>query len=219
MNKTCNVGDYRLWYETSYDGHHRNAVILSLIAAQRMDKKLWRIMNFDKTRSDFLSGNYLVSNGQAMEMSGIFCRESLAMLKLNLAGKHGPVSDQDIHDEMCDNFCLMGDAMRESGLQASGCSCLQLSLSSNDLAYTIEGDWCRESSGLMLCDELERCGIWQCNMIDIHCKRREYNTLSTLLKGKGDNCSDAYGMLLDMKVYTMTVIISVTLLLKVIDII
>ena len=141
-----------------------------------------------------MAGDLLITNGQAMAVAGILCRNSLIKLRLKMAGNHGPASDQEIHDEMCNKYCLANDRLRETAMQFSGCSCLDLSTAKDDLTYTAKGDWCLSNSGQILCDELERCGTWRCAIDDFHCRRREYNKQEVLLKGYGDQCNASFGL-------------------------
>jgi len=179
----CNIDAYFEWFDKTYEENLLPAFIRKLVAADRSNKKLWKAMDFESSRKDFLAGKTYISNGQMMQVTGILCRESLANLERKLAGYHGPVTDQDIHDAMCRSDCITTDEMRDEAMQISGCDCAELS--------TMPGDWCAESSGVQLCDEVEQCGVWQCSLNDFHCRRMEYNSVSVPLKGYGNECSSA----------------------------
>ena len=105
------------------------------------------------------------------------------------AGSHGPVSDQDMHDVMCSNYCIMSDVVRFEAMMQSGCSCIDLSTPNINITFTRKGDWCYENTGHMLCEQLEVCGSWNCDLADFGCKRNEYNRIFVNLKGYGDSCS------------------------------
>ena len=127
-----------------------------------------------------------------MEVSSYLCRDTLRKLKIHLAGSHGPISEQDIHDGMCSGFCMTSDILHEQAMNVSRCSCSQLSLSPMDLGYTGEGSWCSRNSGQILCNELELCGVSVCHVDDFSCRRREYDLKFTHLKGYGNECSSSY---------------------------
>ncbi len=126
-----------------------------------------------------------------MLSTGLLCSRSLVNLKRNRAGLHGNFSEQEIHDVLCHDNCLVSDSLREEAMNLSGCKCLELSTAVEDTLFKSPGDWCRESSGYKLCDVLGVCGQWQCSLNDFHCRRMEYNTLLVPLKGYGNQCSRA----------------------------
>ena len=117
-------------------------------------------------------------------------------IKLGLSGRHGPVSEQAVYDVMCMEFCTVNDLYRFQAMQRSGCTCMELSTKPDEIGFSRPGDWCRENSGRMMCEELERCGTWECEMEDFLCPRLEYNTLSVDLRGSADEqgCSGVGGM-------------------------
>ena len=110
----------------------------------------------------------------------------MRQLSLDLAGKHGPVSDYNIYGVMCSEYCLKNDLLRNNFLKDTGCTCLDLSTLVDDVSYNMEGDWCNQNSGRILCDVLDRCGIWDCDINDFMCPRYEYNKMDTPLRGLGD---------------------------------
>ena len=177
-----------------YKGQFSNVLETNLLSIERSDMEVWRTMDFHSNQEKFLQGRGVISNGQAMEVSAVWCKEALTQLTIDLAGKHGPVSDLSIHDQMCNAFCITNDILREEAMTTSECNCLQLSTKTSDLSYTKTGDWCLKNSGRILCSELGRCGIWECALEDFHCPRRDYNQKEVPLKGFGDNCS--YGPML-----------------------
>lgn len=216
-SSTCDSTLYEEWYNTLYKNNLDKYMIRKLLSAQRSNKDIWRIMQFDKTRSPFLEGNYAsYTNGQIMSLSSTLCRESLASLKIELSGSHGPVSDQSIHDEMCSSFCIINDELRNSALEKSLCTCTEMSILDDDAKGKNEQKmnwWCFENSAYMLCDELERCGVWKCGLDDFNCKRREFNQIYVPDKGYGHECSAASVMLgLNFDSHGVLAVFSLTLL-------
>ena len=130
-----------------------------------------------------------------MLASSVLCRQSLKQLETDLAGQHGPVLEQDIRDVMCSSRCLLGDKMRTIAMNVSGCDCLELSTKPGQSGYKTPGDWCAESSGQQLCEELEECGEWTCALNDFHCERNEYNRLFVPLRGFGGECNSGIRMM------------------------
>mmetsp|Transcript_9319 Transcript_9319/g.13845 ORF Transcript_9319/g.13845 Transcript_9319/m.13845 type:complete len:212 (-) Transcript_9319:106-741(-) len=188
VHSACNYSRYIEWYDTPFNDPLSFELKQIIKSATRSDH-LWKSLNLEFMYESFESGEANITNGVAMDLTSIQCREALAQLRINLAGKHGPLSDQSIHDEMCNEFCLSSDKLREDALSRTGCNCLQLSTQPDEIAYTKKGDWCYMNSGRILCNELERCGIWKCSLSDFHCPRREYNRKEVLLKGYGDECN------------------------------
>ena len=188
LSKGCKIEKYRSWYDEKYRKVDES-ILVALVSLTRADKKLWQLMNFDSTRSDFMAGNVKITNGQLLTVTSTLCRQSLVNLELNLAGRHSPVLDQTVHDKMCSNFCLMNDWLRETALMKSGCTCSEISSKAVDLEPTGKERWCRQNSGIILCEELGRCGEWQCHGDDFSCKRREFNSTYIPLKGYGWQCS------------------------------
>lgn len=172
----CNKTAYESWYDIPYENEY-------------IIRQLWKYLDFEKNGFDKYS--FSLKKGQVMELTSIRCQESIRQLRLNLAGKHGPVSDQQIYDKMCSKFCITNDKLREEAMNYSNCNCLELSTQPEELSFHIEGDWCHMNTGRILCHELERCGVWNCNLVDFHCPRREYNTHFVPLKGYGNVCSNA----------------------------
>lgn len=84
---------------------------------------------------------------------------------------------------MCMKFCTLNDLFRVKAMEYSGCTCIELSTMPDEIGYSLPGDWCREESGRMMCEELDRCGTWQCELYDYECPRQEYNTLQIDLRG------------------------------------
>ena len=191
MNFSCSKDEYLRWYNGPYEDRLSDRLLLALISANRKDKDIWKIMDFDNTREAIFSGSKSVFNGQVMEVSGKLCRQSLLNLKLNLAGKHDPINDRDIHDVMCSEHCSLNDRLRFLSMNRSRCDCLQLSLSEDDPMYKEEGSFCRENSGNYLCADVGKCLSWECSISDFGCKRVEYNQIEIPLRGFGDDCNMA----------------------------
>ena len=104
---------------------------------------------------------------------------------MSSAGNHGPVAEQAIHDIMCSDKCILNDELRIEAMKVSGCTCIDLSKKVTDKVYTRNGNWCYQGSGHIICEELDICGVWNCNLVDFDCKRNEY------FVGYGDDCSFA----------------------------
>lgn len=194
MNNTCNGELYQKWHDEPFRNRLSDSMLLALISAERRDRRIWEIMNFDNARESFFSGNDPIANGQVMELSGHLCRRSLSALKDSLAGNHAPINDRDLHDVMCSNECLLNDSLRFIAMNISNCGCLDLSVQTGSgVFYKAEegSDFCKENSGEYLCMDLDRCGKWQCDISDYGCKRIEYNQQEIPLKGFGNECSVA----------------------------
>lgn len=86
-------------------------------------------------------------NIQALEVVSSSCRVKMDTLRLDRAGRNGPVPDKYIYDVMCANECTLSDAIREEAMELSGCTCLQLSTQPSDPTYHTAGDWCVANSG------------------------------------------------------------------------
>ena len=89
-------------------------------------------MNFDIDHDEFISlyggrrpKPLNVSNGRVMELSSIFCNEGLSDLRFRYSDDHGP-SAFDIHNAMCQRYCLASDLFRADSLTISQCNCLEL---------------------------------------------------------------------------------------------
>jgi len=143
----------------------------------KTDERWWDIVKY--TQDSF----FTLTNGHAMEVLGTKCRQYIKAINVGLAGKHGPVSEQAIYDVMCTEYCNFSDLLRVEALETSGCTCMDLSTTSDQIGYSRQGDWCRENSGKILCEELDRCGVWNCQLVDFECPRQEYNTINVELRG------------------------------------
>lgn len=121
---SCNTTMYESWYESSYSG----ALIEDL--------------------TDFwLFSDAELTNGQALEVVSSTCLVMMSTLRLDRAGRNGPVPDKYIYDVMCADECVLSDSLREEAMAFTGCTCLQLSSQPADLTYHLLGDWCRKNSG------------------------------------------------------------------------
>lgn len=197
--QVCDISIYHEWYKSSYPYQDQlsQSFLRDIVKATRADVDIWKSMGFDdegkntNNRIDFLSGRRTITNGQVLEISGIMCRQKLIDVQRRLSGFHGPVPDQDIYDSMCEDVCLTNDNLRQVAMAYSGCTCIELSTLPDSEYFKAEGDWCKESSGQMLCDEIGGlwCGEWECRMEDFHCRRIEYNTVDIPLKGLGGSCN------------------------------
>lgn len=84
---------------------------------------------------------------QALEVVSSSCRVMMDTLRLDRAGRNGPVPDKYIYDVMCANECTLSDAIREEAMELSSCTCLELSTQPSDPTYHTAGDWCVANSG------------------------------------------------------------------------
>lgn len=165
----CNLTHYKyVWAETDYDG------------ALRFDPDFWRY----QTQRQFK-----LSNGLALQLAYGLCKAHMDSLIVWKAGRHGPVDDITTHDVMCSKYCLENDAIHVQAMEASECSCLELSSQPGDSAYVLDGDWCRHNTGRMQCEILGMCGFWECRIDDFMCPRYEYNKRTIPYAGEG-NCKN-----------------------------
>ena len=74
---------------------------------------------------------------------------------------------------MCSDECQDSDILHLEAMMQSGCDCLELSPTPDEEHYTVEGEFCLKNSGRLLCDTLERCGVWDCRPGDFMCPRHE----------------------------------------------
>lgn len=207
----CNRTAFNNWYNQPFTEQLMSKSLqYEVKKLSRVDKKLWDLLNLESvsSRGSFeqpLFTEISFSNGQAMELLGDSCQKSLTQLKLDLSGSHGPVSDQSIHETMCSNSCLQSDKLRNLAMNASKCSCLELSTQRNKISYSMQGDWCRLNSGMILCKELERCGEKDCHLDDFNCLRLQYNEKNVFGKGYGGECG--FGIKTDVHVISLLVFI------------
>ena len=213
----CNMTAYSDWYNAPLNRSKLNKRLkVKIQDLTRADKKLWKELNMENLNiirhgdgSYFDLQSFVLSNGQAIHLLDNLCKKSLKQLELDLAGTHGPVSDQSIHDEMCNDFCINNDNLRDEAMRTSKCTCYELSTKRKDLSYHVEGDWCRSNSGMLLCNELERCGIWECAIDDFHCRRREYNRKFIIGKGYGGDCGSGCHIEVSFLILSIITVLSV----------
>eukprot|EP01038_Epipyxis_sp_PR26KG_P010776 gene10776-14469_t len=127
----------------------------------------------------------VLTNQLALELATSACENKFYLLSLYEAGRMGPINLQYSYDVMCSKFCLESDKIHQDVMKASGCSCLELSTQPNSNAYHIYGDWCRQNTARMLCDDIGYCGIWNCRMDDFMCPRYEWDKMLIPLRGLG----------------------------------
>lgn len=121
---TCNVTVYNEWYESLYSG----ALTVDL--------------------TDFwLFSDAELTNGEALDVAASTCFVMMNTLRLDRAGRNGPVADKYIYDVMCADECVLSDALREEAMSSTGCTCLQLSTQPGEPTYHTGGDWCTANSG------------------------------------------------------------------------
>ena len=188
---------FHSWKAETYQNTLSSPFLQALIKVERSNSKLWKAMRFDeRSHSLFLAGKIFPTQGEIMDSSGILCKQSLTNLPLLDSGTHeSPMMDQRVHEVMCSEFCLINDLLRNEAMNVTGCSCLELSLQSDDPLFKFDGSFCFENSARYLCSELGRCGKWDCELEDFQCKRMEYDRIDVPLKGKGGQCSTASNIL------------------------
>lgn len=188
---------FHSWKAETYTRQLSSPYLQALVNVDRSNSKLWKAMRFDeKSHSLFLAGKIFPTQGEIMGSSGILCKQSLTNLPLLDSGTHeSAMLDQRVHEVMCGDFCLINDLLRSEAINVTGCSCLELSLQSDDPLYKYDGSFCFENSARYLCSELGRCGKWDCELQDFQCKRMEYDKVDVPLKGKGGQCSAASSIL------------------------
>ncbi|GMH83238.1 hypothetical protein TrVE_jg6500 [Triparma verrucosa] len=178
----CDISAYNEWAAEEFQGISKDLVIPAT------NERWWDIQNYQTGVA------FTLTNAHAVEVLGTKCRQYMQAIKIGLSGRHGPVSDQAIFDVMCTEYCVVNDQFREEAMSRSKCSCLDLSTKEWEVGYSVAGDYCRENSGRMMCDELERCGMWECALDDFSCPRMEYNTLDVLLRGNPGDCGEGVGV-------------------------
>mmetsp|Transcript_7113 Transcript_7113/g.27250 ORF Transcript_7113/g.27250 Transcript_7113/m.27250 type:complete len:219 (-) Transcript_7113:192-848(-) len=141
---------------------------------------------------DFPLHGQRLSKEVTMALASRRCRMEMANLVTREAGKRGPVDDRYIYDVMCGDTCLLSDELHLEAMRESGCECAELSTKEDDPHFDplSQHDFCRRSSGFLLCAELERCGVWNCDLTDFMCFRNEYNLQTISQRGPG-SCSAA----------------------------
>lgn len=165
----CNLDLYQAWYDAAYTG------------------KLLSYTNF------WIFKDAPISNGLAMERASVQCYLRLNQLRLDRAGRHGPVEDWWIYDIMCGEICTESDKLRRNGMLVSGCDCLELSVKETEMGFVAPGNWCAANTGRMLCNIFDQCGVWACSLNDFMCPRYEYNKYLVPLRGYG-SCSGAVSL-------------------------
>jgi len=178
--------------------------------------KWWDIVSFQNEKYAPGASEYIFSNGHAMDVLGTKCRQYMQAIQIGLSGRHGPVSEQAVWEVMCLPFCIENDQIRKDAMEYSCCDCMDLSTKPDEVGYSRSGDWCREESGRIMCEELERCGRWECELADFACPRMEYNTLDIDLKGKAtrEGCSGAGGMFTYSVAVTAAIVAAVTFVVE-----
>ncbi|KAG5189136.1 hypothetical protein JKP88DRAFT_184656 [Tribonema minus] len=166
----CSLDLYQAWYNKAYEGPLQN------------------------TPNFWIFSSAELSNGQAMEKAATKCKLKLEQLRLDRAGRHGPVEEWWIFDVMCSDECVQSDALRRAAMAACGCDCLALSTQAGAPSYRAAGDWCAHNSGRLLCATFYQCGTWACRVGDFMCPRFEYNQYRVAFRGPG-NCSGAAALL------------------------
>jgi hypothetical protein len=83
-------------------------------------------------------------NGKLMREAEDECRYSLNKLRTDIAGAHGPVSEEVIWEVMCSPACTQNDFYHQQAMAESGCNCRQLSTVYSNL----EADFCSANSGV-----------------------------------------------------------------------
>jgi hypothetical protein len=195
--KKCNITAYYEWGAMLFGDETLASVPEPGQRIPETQVQWWDIDKFDNVET----GGYSLTNEHGMEVMATKCRQYMQAIQLGLSGRHGPVSEQAVYEVMCMSFCTVNDQMRKDAMEYSCCSCMELSTQPDEVGFSRPGDWCREESGRMMCEELERCGTWECELDDYSCPRMEYNTLTIDLKGKADifGCAGVGGMFVALR--------------------
>lgn len=175
----CNMTAYKHWYFSEYDS---GSSLFSLKNFWGLGSQRWDTITLE------------ITNGVAMEKAADICRLTLVQVKLDMAGRLGPVKHEYINEAMCSDACVSSDALHEEAMTASNCLCMELSTPDNSPLYHIEGDWCRRNSARLMCDIFDMCGRWECSLEDFMCPRYEYNTLYDRILERYGSCSGAMGL-------------------------
>lgn len=188
----CNLTKYTNdWSLASYQG------------TLRTDAEFWRYQK---------QVRFVLTNGLALQIAYGKCKAFMRNLVVWKAGRHGPIDDIHTREVMCNKFCLENDRLHEQALEASSCSCLQLSTQPDEPSYITPGDWCRHNTGRMQCDELGFCGYWECRIDDFMCPRHEYNKRLIRYAGKG-NCRNSASKLSSSYATLLSLLLSIGLIL------
>lgn len=191
---SCNLDAFEAWKNLKYTG--------DLLK----DSSFW----IYQVQTDIV-----LTNGLALELAVAACTNRFTLLHTYKAGRSGPITIQDTYKVMCKADCLESDQLHQDAMEASECSCLELSTQSSDTSYHIEGDWCNENTARLLCSMTGYCGVWNCRIDDFMCPRYEWNKKSIPLKGPGTCDRSAAPSLKVMSVVTVVVTAIATLLLYV----
>jgi hypothetical protein len=162
---TCDLAKYNEWKNQLYTGPLAS------------DSTFWI---YQTQKKEIFLTNYL-----ALELAVTSCTRKFDQLYYYLAGKMGPIDIQHSYKTMCRDVCMESDAIHESAMAYSHCSCLELSTQPNDPSFHIEGDFCRHNSARLLCDKVGYCGVWNCRIDDFMCPRYEWNKKIIPFKGIG----------------------------------
>ena len=194
-DQVCNQTIYHdQWYQASFGDAEIAKIMeteLMTYALQRDEKVTWTIMDFDnpKTQLDYQRGQgRSLTNGQAMELSNEWCRKAWGNLLADLSGTNSVLSEQSLHDVMC-NYCALSDDLRKDAMSISSCDCTQLSTGPADDSFTVDNDFCLQNSGHLLCYAAGRCSKDECHVRDFSCPRRGYDSVNVPLRGFGGDCS------------------------------
>ncbi len=94
------------------------------------------------------------------------------------------------HDSILSSDCLNSDILRVETIGISRCNCMALSTQPDEAHLSMDGNFCRENTGRMLCDVFDQCGTWGCDLGDFMCPRYEYNKFKVRHRGYG-NCRNS----------------------------
>ncbi|OQR99264.1 hypothetical protein ACHHYP_07079 [Achlya hypogyna] len=142
------------------------AVVANTSAWSKDGRRLTASSRCDLT----LFQNYLTTFGKDIFVNASLCEASINHLQLRLAGGFGPVLQSDMEIVMCSSACVSSDLMHLAAMEASHCTCTELSSDSY-----ITQDFCRQNSARLLCSILGVCGTWGCGLHDFMCPRYEWD--------------------------------------------
>ena len=189
-SSSCNLTAFANWVNLNYVGNLKT------------DATFWRY----QTQTAFQ-----LQNSLALKLAFGLCSQNFLALQTFKAGRIGPIDDQTTYTVMCGKYCMEMDLIHQTGIDISGCSCLELSTQAGAPSYTQPGDYCIENSARMQCSLLGFCGVWNCRIDDYMCPRYEYNKRHIEFMGPG-SCiipATAYATTPNVPLYIFTSILGI----------
>lgn len=202
----CDYMSYSYWYNTNYDPNEYiegDAAAIEGFFGIDTSNVFEALGEYEGTTKTWDRPHGMMTNGVVMEKAAEMCELGLKTLKLDLAGRHGAVDQQNIYIIMCHEYCMISDEMHEKAMEVSRCNCMELStfqegespvkVIGNELQWHTAGDFCKRNSARMLCTIFESCGVWECALEDFSCPRHEWEHGESIVRGitKSNQCGRA----------------------------